>query len=206
MKLSQGIYRVSDLGNKAEIKSIKRAIDIHPGYLMTAITKCKLVNYRNMVNDLDSIGVLKFSYKGISGIGEKGSSSVPQQFKAVNVSHLGRVDMDSSSASDPGMTGTLCPLQIMHGNSVSFSEFEEPNVWRDELNKTMDTFKSLVGLKETFIASEVLLGESHTEEIERVEEDLKVARRIMNPFVHMIEEEYEGIPLEGSGTIQLVME
>ena len=205
MKLSQAIYRVSDLGNRAELKSIKRSIDIHPGYLLTQITKCKLVNYRNMVNDLDSIGILKFTYKGISGIGEKGSSAVPTQFKAVNVSHLGRVDLDSSSASDPGMSGALCPLQELHGSSKSFSDFEEPNAWQDELNRTMAAFRALTGKKEAFILMENALGETHTEEINRVEDGIQVVKRVINPFIHM-EEYYEGFPLEGSGSIQLIAE
>ena len=207
MKLSQGIYRVSDMANRAEIKSIKRAIEINPAYLLTAITKCRLVTYRNIVNDLDAIGVMKYSYKGISGIGEKGSSAVPQSFKHVNISHLGRVDLDSSSASDPGMSGALCPLQELHGDSVSFSEFEEPNTWEEELKKTLSNFRSMVGKKEVFSALDSLLGEDHKEEIQKVDEDIKVARSLINPFIHLdVGDDYGGYPLEGSGLIQYMGE
>ena len=69
-KLSPGIYRISDLGQKADIKSLRRAVNIRPNYLLTAITKQKFINYRNMVNDMDSIIAIKYTYKGISGIGE----------------------------------------------------------------------------------------------------------------------------------------
>lgn len=207
MKLSQGIYRVSDMANRAEIKSIKRAIEINPAYLLTAITKCRLVTYRNIVNDLDAIAVLKYSYKGISGIGEKGSSAVPQSFKHVNISHLGRVDLDSSSASDPGMSGALCPLQELHGDSISFSEFEEPNTWQEELNKTLTAFRQMVGKKEVFVALDNLLGEDHKEEVSNMEEEIQVARGIINPFIHLdIGDDYGGLPLEGSGLIQYMEE
>ena len=69
-KLSPGIYRISDLGAKADIKTLKRAVNIRPSYLLTSITKQKFINYRNMVNDMDSIIAIKYTYKGISGIGE----------------------------------------------------------------------------------------------------------------------------------------
>ena len=206
MKLTQGIHRVSDIANRAEIKTIKRAIEINPGYLVQAIANCKLVNYKNLVNDLDAVSVLKYSFKGISGIGEKGSSAVPQQFKMVNPSHIGRVDMDSSSASDPGMSGALCPLQRIYGESISFSEFEEPNTWQEELAKTLTQFREMTGRKELFIAEEVLLGKPHNDEVEKLEEDIQAARRIIRPFIHTDEGEYGGLPLEGSGLIQLIAE
>ena len=207
MKLSQGIHRVSDIANRAELKTIKRAIEINPGYLLQAITKCKLVNYRNLVNDLDAVSVLKYSFKGISGIGEKGSSAVPQQFKMVNPSHIGRVDMDSSSASDPGMSGTLCPLQKIYGDSISFSEFDEPNTWEEELSKTMDAYRTMTGQKELLLASEKILGTAHSDQVEQLEESIEVARRIINPFIHICaDSEFGGLPLEGSGLIQYVVE
>lgn len=207
MKLTLGIYRVADLGNRAELKTIKRAIEINPSYLIDAIANCKLVNYRNIVNDLDAIGVLKYTFKGISGIGEKTSSAVPQQFKMVNPSHIGRVDMDSSSASDPGMSGVLCPLQRIYGDSVSFSDFEEPNTWQDELDKTISGFRELNGKKEIFEAMDNLLGENHEKEIVMLNDDIEVARRVMRPFIYVnVGDEYGGLPLEGSGTIQLTME
>lgn len=68
-KISPGIYRISDIGNKADIKALQRAVNIRPNYLLASITKQKFINYRNMVNDMDSIIAIKYTYKGISGIG-----------------------------------------------------------------------------------------------------------------------------------------
>lgn len=204
-KLSLNIYRVSDLGAKATIESIKKAIGIHPEYLLGSITKCKLINYKNSVNDLDSINALKFTYKGISGIGDKSSSTVPTQFKLVNVSHLGRVDLDSSSNSDPGMSGTLCPLVKLY--DMSFSEFEEPNFWEAELAKTIDNFKAMVGLKEALILRGGILGEDNSKAIAEISYDIEANKRIINPLVYLDStSKYCGFPLDASGTISIYTE
>ena len=69
-KLAVGIYRISDKADKADLNTIRKAIQVPPMHLINAITKCQLVNYKNCVNDLDALIALKYTYKGVSGIGE----------------------------------------------------------------------------------------------------------------------------------------
>ena len=141
-KIAKGIFRISDKGDKADLKTIKSAIQIQPLYLVKAIvsSKCQLVNYNNCVNDVDSIIALKYTYKGISGIGEK-SNAIPKDYRTIHPSHLGRVDIDSSSNSDPGVSGTLCPLSTVHDSY--FMDFEEPNTWESDVFKIMDQYRSM---------------------------------------------------------------
>lgn len=141
-KIAKGIFRISDKGDKADLKTIKSAIQIQPLYLIKAIvsSKCQLVNYNNCVNDVDSIIALKYTYKGISGIGEK-SNAIPKDYRTIHPSHLGRVDIDSSSNSDPGVSGTLCPLSTVHDSY--FMDFEEPNTWESDVFKIMDQYRSM---------------------------------------------------------------
>ena len=102
-KLATGIYRISDKGERADLNTMRKALQIPPMYLINAITKCQLVNYKNIVNDLDAIIALKYTYKGISGIGEK-ANAISNAYRSIHPSHLGRVDIDTSSNSDPGVT------------------------------------------------------------------------------------------------------
>ena len=139
-KLFYGICRISDKGDKADLTTIRKAIQIPPMYLINAISKCQLVNYKNCVNDNDAITALKYTYKGVSGIGEK-SNAISSAYRSIHPSHLGRVDIDSSSNSDPGISGTICPLAILHDNH--FDEYEEPSTWEAELNKVMEAYKSM---------------------------------------------------------------
>ena len=181
MKLSQGIYRLSDSGNRVTIEQIKKSINIRPTYLLESITKCKLINYRNLVNDLDSLIAIKYTYKGISGIGEKNSRNVPNVIRYIHPSHIGRVDLDASPKSDPGMSGVLCPLVELHQGH--FSKFQEPNYWEDEFTKVMDQYKSLVGLKELFVAKRELLGDNSNNEQEAIiDESLVTLKKLFVPI------------------------
>ena len=148
-KLSKGIYRIADLGNKADLNSIQKAINIRPMYLIEEIQKSRLVNYRNMVNDSDGFAALKFTYKGIAGIGEKSSNSVANVFRAVNPSHLGRLDLNSSSATDPGLSGVFCPLCKTQENGF-FDNYKEPIFWEDDIAKLLNDYKERIGKKEIF--------------------------------------------------------
>lgn len=130
-KLNKGIHRISDMGSKVTLKKVVQAIYTQPMYIMNNIsTMSNLVSYRDLVNDLDSLTALKYTYKGISGLGEDGASIQPI-YRYVDPSHVGILDLDASSASDPGMSGMICPMTKLHGPDNSFSNYSEPNTWRD---------------------------------------------------------------------------
>lgn len=178
-KLSPGIYRISDIGAKADLKTLKRAVNIRPDYLLKAITKCKFINYKNMVNDMDSIIAIKFTYKGISGIGEK-TNQVSQIYRNVDISHIGRIDPDTSSNSDPGLTGSLCPLIKLYDNS--FEPYDEPNEWNDKVNDLYKEYRKQTGLKEVVVAEKALLSkEPDKEKLEEIEDNIAMARRLLCP-------------------------
>lgn len=181
MKLSKGIYRVSDGGKRANLSYLKKAICIHPNYLMSAISRCTLVTYRNMVNDLDALTEIKFTYKGVAGIGGK-ANSVPEIYRTLDVSHLGRLDPDSSSNSDPGVTGSICPLAPLYDGH--FSEFEEPNFWESQRDATLQTYRELTGAKQVIIAKSGLLDMKYDQEaMDKINEDLKAAKQIIKPII-----------------------
>lgn len=181
MKLSRGIYRLSDSGNRVTLGQIKKSINIRPTYLLESITKCKLINYRNLVNDLDSLIAIKYTYKGISGMGEKNTRNVPNVIRYVHPSHIGRVDLDASPKSDPGMSGVICPLTELYDGS--FSKFQEPNFWEEEFGKIMDQYKLLIGKKEIFRAKKELLGDNSTEADEKaIDESISTLKRLFVPI------------------------
>lgn len=205
-KLSKGIYRVSDLGKKAKIDSIKKAILISPLYLLGAISKCRLVNYRNLVSDMDTLTAMKCTYKGIAGIGETNSSSVPDEYCAVQISHLGRMDLDASSASDPGLSGTLCPLNKLHDHRY-FSNYQEPNFWQNEVNKILDSYRDMLGLKQVLTFRNDILKEDNSERMTMLEDDINTMRKLIAPIKKYNEfEERNVMPLEESGLIQFESE
>lgn len=139
-KLANGIYRLSDKADKADLSVMRKALQIPPMYLLNAITKSQLINYKDCVNDLDSLTALKYTYKGVSGIGEN-SNAISSAYRSIHPSHLGRVDIDSSSNSDPGVSGSLCPLNTLH--NLHFIDFKEPSTWQTEISGMINQYKTM---------------------------------------------------------------
>lgn len=215
IKLSTSIYRISDIGKKANIDSIKKALRTHPMYLLNAITNCRLANYRNFVNDLDALVALKFTFKGIAGIGEK-NNSMPNIYRAVSKYQLGITDPDSSSPGDPGASGTLCPTAKVYENGM-LSEFKEPNYWRESIDNLFRTYKEAVGLKECLVAMNKMLGANTDDKVYELNQSISHMDNIVKPLVadSIVEADknelessaaasmmqFNHIPLENSGHI-----
>ena len=215
IKLSTSIYRISDIGKKANLDSIKKALRTHPMYLLNAITNCRLVNYRNFVNDLDALVALKFTFKGIAGIGEK-NNSMPNIYRAVSKYQLGIIDPDSSSPGDPGASGTLCPTAKVYENGM-LSEYKEPDYWRESIDSLFKTYKEAVGLKECLVAMNKMLGADTDEKIYEITQTISHIDNTVKPLVNeaIVEDDktdvesssaasmhqFKEIPLEKSGHI-----
>lgn len=195
-KLATGIYRISDKGDKADLDQVRKAIQISPMFLINSINKCQLVNYKDCVNDLDAITALKYTYKGVSGIGEK-TNAISNAYRSVHPSHLGRVDIDSSSNSDPGISGTICPLANLYNNH--FTEYQEPSTWRTDLAKVVDMYKSMIAKKEMCTIVSDITGEQKDNSV--LNECIGVAKNLIDySMAAFAKEEYiDGIDLFGDG-------
>lgn len=190
-KLAFGIYRVSDKGANADLSTIRKALQIPPMYLINAIAKCQLVNYKNSVNDMDAITALKYTYKGVSGIGEK-SNAISSAYRSVHPSHLGRVDIDSSSNSDPGISGTICPLVTLHDGH--FDAYKEPSTWEAELAKVIRAYNNIESRVEMCrIVDDHKLSKKQTDN--RVEKECLEVARSLRDF--MILTEVKAQPIDG---------
>lgn len=135
-KISKGLHRVSDAGRRVTLNSVVRVVRIDPMYIVNnVINMSNLVSYVDLVNDDDALLAAKYTYKGISGLGEDGTS-IARSYRYVDPSHAGILDLDASGASDPGMSGIICPMAPMHNNS--FTEYEEPNFWEEKYKQYQD--------------------------------------------------------------------
>ena len=185
MKIARGIYRVADMNKRASIESIIRAIKTDPLYLLKAIVMSKMISYRNMVSDMDSMQALKFTYKGVSGLGEGGNKSIPDIYRAIQPSHVGRVDLDASSDGNPGITGTLNPFMDMHGGY--FSDYEEPDTWQGLYDQTIKDFNSANNLKQAMEFQQQVLGVDKSEEIDTLAEITCNMEQIIKPITRMLD-------------------
>ena len=180
----RGIIRISDKGSKVTLKQIINAIDTQPDYLLKAIAKDSLVNTVNNVNDNDAILPLKYSYKGVSGLGEDGAT-VPDQYRKVHKSHLGRIDMDAASATDPGLTGMLAPMSDVHNGL--FSQENEPDNWRETVDNLLKDYRNMIGVESAFNIEESI-GINRSSELESIHETTKLIETAI-PDIYALEEE-----------------
>ena len=180
-KIAQGIYRVSDANRKATIESIRKAIRTDPNFLLNAITKSKMVSYRNMVSDMDSMQALKFTYKGVSGLGENSNEAIPNIYRSIHPSHIGRIDLDASSDGNPGITGTICPFAPSYDGF--FDDYQEPNSWEQEFMAVMNDYNKLTGVKKALIFEERVLGKDNSDKIEASSEIIAHMQQIIKPVL-----------------------
>lgn len=193
-KIAQGIYRVSDANKKATVDSIRKAIRTDPNFLLVAITKSKMISYRNMVSDMDSMQALKFTYKGVSGLGENSNQSIPNIYRSIHPSHIGRVDLDASSDGNPGITGTICPFTPIYNGF--FDDYQEPNSWEQEFMVTMDAYKKARNLKDALIFEENVLGKNKSEDILAAKDTISHMQEIITPVIYADEGDIINISLE----------
>lgn len=178
LKVAKGIIRIGNLGRSIDLAELEKTMYTNPGLLIKKITKDPLINYNNSVNDLDSLSALKWSYKGLSGLGD--GSSVPTSYRKIDKSYLGRLDLDASSHSDPGMSGTLCPLADIKDRA--FSNYQEPNEWRQEVEELMNQYMSLYNLKE-LIKFKDMVGIDTNGVIDSINESLETAKQLFQPII-----------------------
>ena len=165
-KLNTGLYRMPDIGQRVTIDMIRKAINIDPMHLIKEIAKCSLITFDNIVTDCDSTEITKFSVKGQSGLGDNNSKSIPWAYRYSHESYLGVVDLDATSASDPGVTGIICPNAKLYDGS--FSEFEEPNEWPMMYKKLLDEFHRLCNVKNALFMKNAVTGEDVRDQVETV--------------------------------------
>ena len=178
------LYTITDLGDRIQLIDIEKVLYTHPDYLIRQITKDPLVNYKNSVNDIDAFQALKYTFKGIAGIGENGST-VPISYRQAHPSQLTRLDIDSATANDPGLSGILCPLSTIHNNQ--FTDYQEPDSWRDGVDEMMRRYRDLYGLKEAVKLQEDL-GMKTRERLGIIDESIEVMKKLMAPVVKLDED------------------
>ena len=197
MHLSDTNIRLDDVENIVKVK---------PTFLLSELKRnFTLTPYRDLVNDLDGITALKYTLKDPQPVNyletkkdkkkkkKPKSNKLPAEFRETNVSHLGRLDLDSSPKSDPGMSGILCPLTQVYGEYKSFTDFVEPNEYYDKMEKVYDEY--IKDKNSMFLDSNIPLTHKELEKIYMDKSCLppKKMRLFLNPDeVKKEEDEEEG--------------
>jgi hypothetical protein len=132
IKFSRGTYRVLNNRN-SKFEKIKTIFsNIQKGFLVKKIVNNELLRYDNSVNSLSLFTlILKFTQSGPQS--PFSSSNVNVRYRGLNPSYLGRIGLTSTSAGDPGVSGTLTPfLELPEGYYMHFTEKPEVDLNANE--------------------------------------------------------------------------
>jgi hypothetical protein len=156
-------------------------------YLINELTKSPLITFRNIVTDMDSLAALKFTYKGISGVGEK-NGSIPDSFRLLDISNMGILDPDASSASDPGVSGSLVPMLTPYEYGYLSNE-QEPLTWGNEYTTLYNQYKEIKGLQEIVeFDANVLRDENAAKELAMKRINVELTKNINSAVAENIAE------------------
>lgn len=187
MKLSTGLFKLSDDGENIQVSQIEKRIFTFPDYLLKQISSDRLVNSKGSVNDMDGFAALKWSFKGLAGLGETKDSSIPAGYKQVHPSHLGRIDLDSSSPNDPGMNGMLCPMADTFDSY--FSDYTEPNNWREEVREMLTEYQKMCNKKQVFhLQKEIGVIPYNDPREDMIDGEISHVENLVMPFIINVDE------------------
>ena len=155
-KLTRNLVSATNGINSLTVNKLYKTLNIPHEFILDSLKSDNLVSYKNNVNDDDTFSVLKYTFKGVSGIGENKASAVPVKYRLANPSHVGKVDCDTSPAGDPGMTGLICPYAEIY-DGMYLGDYKEPNSWREVQGKIIDEYRKLYSISSIFKTKEELL-------------------------------------------------
>jgi hypothetical protein len=98
-----------------KFKNLKSVVNISPGFILSSTINNELLRYSNTVNGIDLFSsALRFSKRGKQSYGE-GGRNVATKYRGIHPTYIGRIGLNASSNSDPGMSGTFTPFLETEG-------------------------------------------------------------------------------------------
>lgn len=121
-KLSDASYRIFN-SRTMDVKRLETVFsNIGPMFIVKRLMTNELFRYTNSTSTLDLFASgLRWSARGPQALGG-GGENVATSMRSVHPSYMGVIGLTNASASQPGLTGTFCPMTDM----IDGMFFEEP--------------------------------------------------------------------------------
>ena len=159
-----------------------------------------LIKTDDIVNDMDSLQSLAFSLKGPNSLGEANSKMVAVKYRYLDPSMLGRLDLNVSSNSDIGMSGSFVPFVKLY-DGYFFTPEQQPCTKRYEFEKCLNDegfrlfpfpingFEEYLKILENGDKFKELLKPEKIEIVEKTAEDLRGKRKKIEVAANNIEDD-----------------
>jgi len=184
-KLYRSIIRITGRKKDLDLSALETAIKIKPMHIIRGLTKLQVISYRNCVNDFDILNTLKYTFKGPNGIGNN-TDRISKEYRQVHISHMGKLDINSSGNTDPGLTGRIAPYADIKDDMYFDSDYKEPNTWRAEFSKLMKIYNDERGFKEIIQFKKSADADFDLDYHNKMKEELSYENNKMKPVLDII--------------------
>lgn len=128
-KISENINKIIEKKSKSKLNTMDTILEMFnfgSDIIINGMRNINdLVKSDELVNDMTFLQDLAFSCKGPNSLGEQSSKMISTKYRNIHPSYMGKVDINVSSNSDVGMSGSFTPfLQLF--NRFYFSPDPEP--------------------------------------------------------------------------------
>jgi len=128
-KVSANIIKLIEKKSKSRLNDMENLLELfnfNSDIILAGMKNINdLVKSDDLVNDLTFLQDIAFSAKGPNSLGETSSKSISSKYRDIHISYMGRIDVNCSSNSDPGLSGSLTPFVQLY-DGFYFSPEREP--------------------------------------------------------------------------------
>jgi hypothetical protein len=122
---SDQIYRVLNSPTRSKLILNRIFSNLKPMYIIKKTVVNELLRYYNSTNEMNLYScLLKYTFRGPQSI----NKIVSVNQRDIHPSYVGRLSLVASSASDPGISGTLTPFVKLYDNFFA----EQKHIKKDE--------------------------------------------------------------------------
>lgn len=113
-KVSENINKLIEKKSKSKMNTMDTLLELFnfPSDIILSGMKnmTDVVKADDIVNDMTFLQEMAYSFKGPNSLGENSSKMISAKYRYIHPSQLGILDLNVSSNSDPGMSGSFVPF------------------------------------------------------------------------------------------------
>lgn len=158
-KISVNINKLIEKKNKSrlnDMESLCELFNFNSDIILSGI-KClnDLIKSDDLVNDMTFLMDIAYSFKGYQSMGESSGKRIANKYRDIDPSFMGRIDPNSTSNSDPGMSGHFTPFVQLY-DRFFFTPKQDPHRGHYEAEKINFMYSHMVNPETGEIGSESL--------------------------------------------------
>ena len=191
-KLSENVNKLIERKSRSKMNTMDTLLEIFNFGSDIVVAGMRnlndLIKTDDIVNDMDSLQSLAFSAKGPNSLGDANNKMIAVKYRYLDPSMVGILDLNISSNSDIGMSGSFVPFVKLY-DGFFFTPEQQPCKKRYEFEKALDAegfrlfpfpingFDEYVKLLEDGDKFKELLKPEKIEIVEKTADDIRGKRK-----------------------------